>query len=147
MVYNLKVEVGDEVVGDIAIVNSDGTGLVFLTNNTEADQFDAFDTASSPAWSPDGTKIVFGAFTREGPNTPRLYIVNPDGGGLALLPLPSGLSAADPDWQPLVGPRRNDFKNAAQFCKAEGGFLGEGAFRQKYGGGSNAHGKCVSQNH
>jgi hypothetical protein len=36
---------------------------------------------------------------------------------------------------------------AAQFCKAEGRFLGEGAFRQKYGGAANAHGKCVSQNH
>jgi hypothetical protein len=51
-----------------------------------------------------------------------------------------------PDWQPIVpdtGPQRNDYKNAAQFCKADREFLGEAGFRQKYGGG-NAHGKCVS---
>jgi hypothetical protein len=40
-----------------------------------------------------------------------------------------------------------DYKNAAQFCKAERDFLGDAAFTHKYGGGANAHGKCVSQNH
>jgi hypothetical protein len=33
---------------------------------------------------------------------------------------------------------------AAQFCKAKRDFLGESAFTQKYGGGANSHGKCVS---
>jgi hypothetical protein len=45
-----------------------------------------------------------------------------------------------PDWQPLVGPRRADYKNASHFCKAEREFLGEQEFGQKYG----SHGGCVS---
>lgn len=48
--------------------------------------------------------------------------------------------AYTPDWQPLVGPRRADYKNASHFCKAERAFLGEQEFRQKYGN----HGGCVS---
>jgi predicted acyl esterase len=46
-------------------------------------------------------------------------------------------------------PVREDFKNAAEFCKADAEFLGEAAFRAKYGtnrNGANAHGKCVSRN-
>ena len=50
----------------------------------------------------------------------------------------------EPDWQPLPAPKRADYKNAEQFCKADRDFLGDGAFRQKYGGGGNAYGKCVS---
>ena len=45
-------------------------------------------------------------------------------------------------------PVREDYKNASRFCKAERAFLGDEAFRQKYGAnrnGANAHGKCVSQ--
>jgi hypothetical protein len=49
-----------------------------------------------------------------------------------------------PDWQTIPGPNRSDYKNAAQFCKAERDFLGEETFRQKYGGGADAYGKCVS---
>ena len=37
-----------------------------------------------------------------------------------------------------------DYKNSAQFCKAEREFWGD-AFPGRYGGGSNAYGKCVSQ--
>jgi dienelactone hydrolase len=46
-------------------------------------------------------------------------------------------------------PVREDYKNAAKFCKADRAFLGAEAFRQKYGtnrSGANAHGKCVSAN-
>jgi hypothetical protein len=41
------------------------------------------------------------------------------------------------DWQPLVGPQRSDYKNAAQFCKAERDFMGGAAFAQKYGTNGN----------
>ncbi|MGH2979862.1 MAG: CocE/NonD family hydrolase C-terminal non-catalytic domain-containing protein [Solirubrobacterales bacterium] len=46
-------------------------------------------------------------------------------------------------------PVREDYRNAAKFCKADRAFLGDEAFRQKYGTGkhgANAHGKCVSAN-
>ena len=46
-------------------------------------------------------------------------------------------------------PVREDYRNAAKFCKADRAFLGDAAFRAKYGtnrNGANAHGKCVSAN-
>jgi len=42
-----------------------------------------------------------------------------------------------------VGPNPSDYKNSNQFCKAEQAFWGD-QFASRYGGGSNAYGKCVS---
>jgi hypothetical protein len=65
-----------------------------------------------------------------------------DGSGKTFL-----TNGVDPDWQPLPGPQRSDYKNAAKFCEAERDFLGDAAFRQRYGtngNGANAFGNCVS---
>ena len=110
-----------------------------------ADFGGAFDGAyGNAAWSPDGTTIVFRRDPYFGsPGSPQMYLIDAvDGGNLR--PLGGPHVGSEPDWQPLVGPRRADYKNAAKFCKAEQEFMGDGAFRQKYGGGANAHGKCVS---
>ena len=69
---------------------------------------------------------------------PILATINPDGTGGAFVS-----NGGEPDWQP-VGPQRSDYKNVAQFCKALREFLGDATFRNRYGGGANAHGKCVS---
>jgi Tol biopolymer transport system component len=113
-------------------MNADGTNQVRLTNG------EAHDT--DPAWSPDGTKIVFTKIHLFSNND--AFTINVDGTG------ETGLaeSAVQPDWQPIPGPRRGDYKNAAQFCKALREFLGNNAFRARFGGGANAHGKCVSAN-
>jgi len=109
---------------DVWVMNADGSGLQDLTPNTpDSDEVGA-------TWSPDGSKILF--------NGNRL--MNPDGTNQTTLP-PGALGDS---WQPLPGPQRNDYKNAAQFCKAERDFLGDAAFAEKYGGGANAYGKCVS---
>jgi TolB protein len=62
---------------DIWIVNSDGTGLQNLTNNTER-------TVSNwaPTWSPSGTQIAFGS-DRAGQK--QLYVINVNGAGLRKL--------------------------------------------------------------
>jgi class 3 adenylate cyclase/dipeptidyl aminopeptidase/acylaminoacyl peptidase len=46
--------------------------------------------AAAPAWSPDGTKLVFGAGT--------LHIIGADGSGLVDLPAPSDRAACWPTW-------------------------------------------------
>ena len=117
---------------DISVMNRDGTARSVITTDPADDHW--------PAWSPDGSKIVFRA-ARDGGG---LWTTNPDGTGAARLT--SDFFDFSPDWQPLVGPPRSDFKNASHFCKAEREHLGEAAFRKKYGGGANAHGKCVNQN-
>jgi Tol biopolymer transport system component len=105
---------------EIHVINADGSGERRLTSVGRRN--------SDPAWSPDGTKIVWG-------HRDELWVMNADGSEQSRLA--TGFS---PDWQPLVGPRRGDYKNASHFCKAERDFLGDAAFRQKYG----SHGGCVS---
>ena len=120
---------------EIYVMNSEGSGQTRITFDPARDQF--------PAWSPDGTKIAF----ERGLGSPTdLFTMNADGSAITNV-TNSAVFEARPDWQPIPGPRRSDYKNAAQFCKAERVFLGDAPFTSKYGGGANAYGKCVSQNH
>ncbi|PYO91518.1 MAG: hypothetical protein DMD62_15815 [Gemmatimonadetes bacterium] len=73
--------------GRIFVVNVDGTGLRLVS----PDSTDATADDAAPAWSPDGTRIVF---TRNG----TLHVVNADGTGFTALPNPDG--AASPSWSP-----------------------------------------------
>jgi TolB protein len=68
----------------IFIVNRDGSGLRQLTPETPS-----YTTDDGPAWSPDGTQIVFSQL-----NT--LYLVKPDGTGLTS----TGVGGHHPAWSP-----------------------------------------------
>jgi Tol biopolymer transport system component len=96
--------------------------------------------ADDPAWSPDGAKLAYSGYPD---GDTEIHVMNADGTGDVQL---TDNASADsrPDWQPLHGPRREDYNNAAQFCKAERDFLGSDAFAKRYGGGANAYGRCVS---
>lgn len=94
-----------------------------------------------PAWSPDGSRILFVSTAQNRD----LYTMNADGTDVRFL-LDNTTFDYNPDWQPIPEPRRADYRNAAQFCKALREFLGDEDFRARYGGGANAYGKCVNSN-
>ena len=72
--------------GRIARINSDGSGLVRLTEGPSDDQ---------PAWSPDGKRI---AFTRTDAQSSDIYVMNADGSDIVRRT--SGGYNADPAWSP-----------------------------------------------
>ena len=125
--------------GDIYVMNTDGSSLVRLTDNERSER--------DPAWSPDGTKVVFiRARSQYETYSGDIWVMNADGSQTTNLTPSSTRSHYQVDWQPIPGPKRSDYKNASQFCNAELAFWGD-QFAGRYGGGANAHGKCVSNNH
>ena len=74
---------------EVYVVNTDGSGLVNLTNDASDD--------SAPAWSPDGKRIAFQT-TRDGNG--EIYVMNADGSGQVPLtnhPASDGGAAWSPD--------------------------------------------------
>jgi Tol biopolymer transport system component len=80
---------------EIYTINPDGTGLVRLTNNPADDR--------DPAWSPDGTKIVFASnrspYTRGFVGHMHLWVMNADGTGLTQLTTGTD-NESQPAWSP-----------------------------------------------
>lgn len=126
------IAIGDEFGSlGIRVMSAEGGNLSVIPGTENDDQ---------PAYSPDGTRLVASTWIFAAQHT-QLVTYRRDGSGRTLIP---GTERAEgPDWQPASGPMRSDYKNAAEFCKAEWDFWGE-AFAERYGGGANALGKCVS---
>ncbi len=76
-------------VGEIYVMNADGTGQTRLTDNFALDQ--------SPRWSPDGQKILFES-DRDGNN--EIYVMNADGTGQTRVTNNPEWDAS-PDWQSI----------------------------------------------
>ena len=78
---------------DLYLVNGDGTGLTRLTD-VEGDEV-------TPAWSPDGTKILYAFDGRSGPVVSGIEFVNPDGSGATqVFAGPEGGGIFQPLWSP-----------------------------------------------
>jgi dipeptidyl aminopeptidase/acylaminoacyl peptidase len=73
---------------EIFTVNSDGRGIVRLTNNPGED--------TDPAWSPDGTRI---AYTSERDGGRAIYVMNEDGSDVKRL-TPLTWQSFRPSWSP-----------------------------------------------
>jgi TolB protein len=127
---------------DLYTANPDGSGRVQVTATPLVGE-------SSPAWSPDGRRIAYVERNKYGA-ADDIEIINADGSGEPFRLTFGGAHNGEPDWQPIIAPERSDYKNAAEFCKAERAFLGDAAFARKYGSKSpkktvaNAYGRCVS---
>jgi TolB protein len=83
----------NSITAEIYVINADGTGApVRLTNNAEEER--------APAWSPDGTRIVF-MCRRGGPDF-EICVMNSDGTGQVQLTNNTVLDAT-PTWSPDGG--------------------------------------------
>ena len=82
--------------GSIYVVHPDGTGLAKIPLAT-----DGLSRAFDPAWSPDGSKIVFGLYTRTEPGSGHegIYTANADGTDLQQI-TDSATFDMTPDWGP-----------------------------------------------
>jgi hypothetical protein len=70
-----------------------------------------------------------------------ILVMNADGTGAQNV-TNDPIADAEPDWQPLPGPQREDYKNAKRYCKALRSYLGDDAFRARFGG-KHARRTCV----
>jgi Tol biopolymer transport system component len=80
-------------VGDIFVMNRDGTNVVQLTTDPELDD--------QPSWSPDGTRIVFRSFREQRDGD--IYVMNADGSNQVNLypdPVPALYDLSRPSWSP-----------------------------------------------
>lgn len=115
------------------LINRDGTGQQVVGEQR----------AVAAAWSPDGRKITYDSLACNTACLNELRVANAD----FTSPVTIRSGVFTPDWQPIPGPQRSDYKNASSFCKAERVFLGDDAFSKRYGdngNGANAFGKCVA---
>ena len=85
---------------EIWVMRADGTGARRVIANPT--RRNVQDIAYSPAWSPDGTRLVFSA-NRAGAENPELYAVRIDGTGLKRLTFTRGTTEvlgddSMPDW-------------------------------------------------
>lgn len=122
-------------------VRPDGTGLQQMSDLPRAIR------PGAPAWSPDGTKIAFDAVLSPSiKDTHDVAVLDAVDGKTVkqLTNEPEEGGAHAPDWQPLPPPQRADFTNGPSFCRAEREHWGTASFKERYGGGPSAFGKCVN---
>jgi hypothetical protein len=70
---------------ELMTINPDGTNVVNLTNHPAIDgPVSGSDKPGRPAWSPDGTQLVFVSW-RDGEEEPGIYVMDADGGNQVLI--------------------------------------------------------------
>jgi Tol biopolymer transport system component len=88
--------VGHAPIEDLYVMNVDGTGVERLTESSDC----GGNGVADPAWSPDGTRIVFSMPHPEGTDCWfDLFSVSPDGTGLIQLTETLGREGGS-DWSP-----------------------------------------------
>jgi Tol biopolymer transport system component len=83
---------GGQNMSDIYTMNADGSGLVDLTNRSSESEL-------RPAWSPDGTRIVFQREVAGSYHDTEIFVMNADGSGVTRLTNSPGGDEL-PAWSP-----------------------------------------------
>ena len=83
------------IVGDIYVMNTDGSGVTQLTSLSSEDRPDG---ASFPAWSPDAERIAFSSSSSQSENW-AIHVMNTDGSGAIQLTDNTGQDVS-PTWSP-----------------------------------------------
>ena len=78
------------------IMNADGSGKTLIRRGVTQRRGEM----AGPAWSPDGTQIVFCAFSNVNRAAPNLYVINQDGSGLNKISLGRNRFDCHPSWSP-----------------------------------------------
>lgn len=120
----------------VYVMNPDGTNQTQLTGPPQP-SFEAPENLH-PVWAPDGTRIAFASANREAFGAVDVWTMDPDGTSEQRVTA-TGKDGVG-DWQAIPAPRRSDYKNASQYCRALRDFLGEADFESRY----RNHGSCVS---
>jgi Tol biopolymer transport system component len=81
---------------EVYVMNADGTNQQNITNNFQLATQSAHNDYY-PAWSPDGSKIVF---VYDGEGTDEIYVMNADGSGRTNLSHSPGSWEYEPAWSP-----------------------------------------------
>ena len=87
---------------EIYVMNADGTDVVRLTGDLDADQPDAPGPDANPAWSPKGDRIAFESNRHTPPGDPanaEIYVMNADGSDQRRLTFSAGQDTK-PTWSP-----------------------------------------------
>jgi Tol biopolymer transport system component len=94
---------------NIFIMNSDGSDARQLTGIEESENYSKPHAEeektiwnSVPAWSPDGSKILFSSNRELVGVSPVLYTINPDGSGQQKFGFPFTIDGTGPDWSPIT---------------------------------------------
>ncbi|MEO8457218.1 MAG: hypothetical protein ABI559_05340 [Chloroflexota bacterium] len=85
-----RYEATPGALGDIVVINRNGSGFLNLTNTPNEDEY-------TPAWSPDGQHIVF---IRDTVGVEDLWIMDPDGGNQRNVSNDPDRGETSPDWSP-----------------------------------------------
>ena len=79
-------------LGEIYVMNADGSGVVQLTGNGENN--------SGPTWSPDGSRIAYGRYDPSGSRVDQIHVMNADGSGNVQI---TNEDSGGPVWSPNGG--------------------------------------------